>query len=49
MPGTGQKIVPPDFLKDSQPDTVIVMNPVYTDEIRKHLGSMGIEAELLAL
>ena len=31
--GTGQKIAIPEFLKEYQPDVVIIMNPVYQDEI----------------
>ncbi|MHC3130119.1 MAG: methyltransferase domain-containing protein [Candidatus Bathyarchaeota archaeon] len=35
IPGTGQRIVPPDFLRDYQPDIIIVMNPIYKTEIRQ--------------
>jgi len=35
IPGTGQKIVPPEFLRDYQPDIIIVMNPIYKSEIRQ--------------
>jgi len=35
IPGTGQKIVPPEFLRDYKPDTIIVMNPIYRSEIRE--------------
>ena len=40
--GTGQQIVPPEFLRDYQPDVVIVMNPVYEDEIRQFTGGLGL-------
>ena len=33
IPGTGQRIVPPEFLRDYQPDIIIVMNPIYKSEI----------------
>ena len=33
--GTGQKIVAPEFLKGYRPDIIIIMNPVYTEEIQK--------------
>jgi 2-polyprenyl-3-methyl-5-hydroxy-6-metoxy-1,4-benzoquinol methylase len=33
--GTGQQIVPPKFLRDYQPDIIIVMNPVYMREIQQ--------------
>ncbi|MCL4805744.1 MAG: methyltransferase domain-containing protein, partial [Anaerolineae bacterium] len=33
MAGTGQEIVAPSFLKQYRPDVVIIMNPVYREEI----------------
>ena len=47
MAGTGQKIVPPDFLKEYRPHTVIIMNPVYRSEIGAWLTSVGLTSELL--
>jgi hypothetical protein len=47
VPGTGQRIVSPEFLKEYRPDRVIVMNAVYEEEIRRSLLDMGIDAELL--
>jgi len=47
IPGVGKQIVPPEFLKQYKPDTVIVMNPVYCNEIRQKLESMGLVAELI--
>jgi SAM-dependent methyltransferase len=35
MAGTGHQIVSPEFLRDSKPDVVIVMNPIYTREIQQ--------------
>lgn len=43
--GTGQKIVPPEFLVDYHPDVVIVMNPIYEDEIRRTMDRLGLRAE----
>ena len=45
--GTGQKIVPPEFAKDYRPDTVIVMNPIYTEEIKHALSEMDLHPEFL--
>ncbi len=45
--GTGQQIVAPAFLQEYQPDVVIVMNPIYLDEIRQMLESLGVNAELV--
>ena len=47
MAKSGQKIVAPEFLKEYQPRVVIVMNPIYCDEIGRDLKEIGIEAELL--
>jgi SAM-dependent methyltransferase len=46
-PGTGQQIVAPQFLTDYRPEIVIVMNPVYVEEIRRIAGELGVEAEFL--
>jgi len=47
MPGTGHEIVAPEFLVDYGPDTVIVMNPVYCDEIQRDLDRLDVKAQLL--
>jgi hypothetical protein len=46
LPGTGQRIVPPDFLKEYRPEIVIVMNPIYQREIREMLAQMKVTAEV---
>jgi SAM-dependent methyltransferase len=48
-PGGGQAIVAPSFLAEYRPDCVIVMNPVYRDEIWQDLCHMGLAPELVAL
>ena len=45
--GTGQEIVAPDFLQGYRPDVVILMNPVYREEIRQDLNEMGLAPEIL--
>jgi hypothetical protein len=47
MAGTGQEIVAPEFLEEYRPDVVIVMNPIYCDEIQQYLDRMGVTAELV--
>jgi SAM-dependent methyltransferase len=47
MPGTGQRIVSPDSLREDPPDEVIVMNPIYRDEIRRDLDRLGLAPELV--
>ena len=49
MAGTGHRIVSPEQLKDVDPDYVIVMNRVYTDEIREMMRGFGMTPELAAL
>lgn len=44
--GTGHRIVGPEQLRDAIPDVVLVMNPIYVDEISETLADMGIEAEV---
>lgn len=45
--GRGQWIVPPEFLEDYQPGTIIMMNPIYADEIRGRLGTMNLTPTFL--
>ncbi|MEM7025408.1 MAG: class I SAM-dependent methyltransferase [Pseudomonadota bacterium] len=40
--GTGQQIVEPSFLKEYQPDVLIVMSPIYLPEINADLEAMGV-------
>jgi hypothetical protein len=47
--GSGQRIVPPAFLAEYQPDAVIVMNPLYIDEIKANVEEMGVEADFLTV
>ncbi len=47
IPGVGKQIVSPEFVKNYQPDIVIVMNPIYCNEIGQMLGEMGLAPELI--
>jgi SAM-dependent methyltransferase len=49
MAATGQRIVPPAFLASYRPDVVIVMNPIYREEIRAELDRLGVDADLVTL
>jgi SAM-dependent methyltransferase len=42
MAGTGQEIIAPEDLKENPPDHVIIMNPIYHDEIRTMLADIGL-------
>lgn len=46
LPGSGLPIVAPAFLVDYRPDVVIVMNPVYREEIARDLTAMGLAPDL---
>jgi hypothetical protein len=45
--GTGQEIVAPEFLRGYQPDVVILMNPIYRDEIAQMLEELDVTADLV--
>jgi len=49
MAGTGQEIVAPAFLRDYRPDVVVIMNPVYRDEITADLNALGLSPAILTL
>lgn len=49
MLGSGIPIVGPDDLVESPPALVVVMNPIYTDEIKRALGDLGLQPEVEAL
>ncbi len=49
MAGTGHPIVGPDDLPAQPPDLVIVMNPIYTEEITAELASRGLHPVVEAL
>lgn len=49
MAGTGHRIVSPEQLRDIKPDYVVVMNRVYTEEIRDMLTGLDLAPEIAAL
>jgi hypothetical protein len=48
VPGSGQEIVAPEFLRVLSPEVVILMNRIYREEVRNQLGELGLEPELLS-
>jgi SAM-dependent methyltransferase len=46
---TGQEIVAPEFLREYQPEIIIVMNPIYCREIQDTLNQLGVSAQLLPI
>jgi len=49
IPGLGKEIKSPEFLKQYDPQVVIVMNRIYADEIRELLAEMKLAPEIVAL
>lgn len=47
VPGTGQKIVKPEFLSDYKPDYVLISNAPYEAEIKQTLNKLGIATRFL--
>lgn len=49
IPGTGQQIIAPESLSSYRPDTILVTNPNYLNEIRAIASGMSISADVVAL
>ncbi len=49
LAGAGQRIVAPGFLREYRPDAVLIMNPVYNEEIRASLAGMNLAPRVLSL
>ena len=48
--GTGQEIINPKLLKEYKPDYIVVMNPIYLNEIEKYVqNELGLHTQLLTL
>ncbi|MBN1803666.1 MAG: methyltransferase domain-containing protein [Sedimentisphaerales bacterium] len=47
VPGTAQSVVGPDFLKKYCPQTIIIMNPIYQNEIRANVKKLGLTTNFL--
>jgi len=48
IPGTGQQIVRPEFLREYQPDIIVVMNPLYRREIQQLTKKLGLTTKLIS-
>lgn len=47
LPGTGQLIVPPDFLRDYRPNLIVIMNPEYRSEIETQVHDLRISPAIV--
>ena len=49
LPGTGQRIVAPAFLREYRPDNVVIMNPVYLREVEQELARRRCESRVYTI
>ena len=49
LPSTGQRIVAPAFLRDYRPDNVIIMNPIYRNEVEQELARQRCEPRVYTI
>ncbi len=47
LAGSGMQIIAPESLRGRGVDAILVMNPVYGDEIQRRIDSLGVPAELI--
>lgn len=47
--GGAQPIVAPTFLEEYKPDCILVMNPLYKDEIRQASADLGLSASIICV
>jgi SAM-dependent methyltransferase len=47
IPGTGHAVKSPSALKEDRPSCVILMNPVYLEEVGEMLATMGLRPQIL--
>ena len=47
--GTGHKVIAPETIKEMRPDLIIIMNPIYKDEIEGTVREMGVGAEVVCV
>ena len=49
LPGTGQRIVAPAFLRGSRLDNVVIMNPIYLREVERELARQRCESRVYTI
>jgi SAM-dependent methyltransferase len=47
LAGSVKQVVAPEHLRELPVDLILVMNPIYTDEIRAQVDALGVRAELV--
>lgn len=48
IPGTGQEVIGPEDLRAIEPHGVILMNPVYREEVARMLADLGLTCEIVS-
>ena len=49
LAGSGREILSPDALRALRPDIVLLMNSIYTEEVRNDLTARGLRPKLVPL
>ena len=49
VPGTGQAVAEPGDLRSCPVDAILVMNPLYVEEVRETVSALGVRADVLAV
>jgi SAM-dependent methyltransferase len=47
IPGTGQQVVAPTFLREYCPDVIVLTNPTYAQEVQEQVVNMGLRCDFL--
>ncbi|HEX5370557.1 MAG TPA: class I SAM-dependent methyltransferase [Dehalococcoidia bacterium] len=47
VPGSGHRVTGPAELQKAPPDTVLLMNGIYYEEVQRSLSDLGVNAELI--
>lgn len=49
LPGYGQEVIAPVKLLEIQPDVILIMNPIYREEIQAYLESINIHPSIITI
>ena len=49
LPGSGLGVISPEHLRSYRPGVIVIMNPIYTEEIASQVRSLGLNAELVPI
>jgi len=49
VPGSGHRVVSPEFLKTYRPDVILVMNPVYETEVNRQTLELGLSGQVVSV